>query len=159
MTARAGATDGGRAGREGPRPPSADDLERAHDGRGSVEVDDAHGVVVRVGDEEPPPGDGDAGAARFWGPQGVAVLVAGLPAPHEGVAASRRRVHALDPVVVRVGHVEHLRGPGTRRRDAATPSWGAGSPATRTATPCGPQKRAAPASPSPGGGSSSPTRT
>ena len=40
-TARAGATDGSRAGHEGLRPPSLDDLQRTHDGRGSVQVDDA----------------------------------------------------------------------------------------------------------------------
>src|SRR5674476_1263290 len=148
MTARAGATDGGRAGREGPRPPSADDLERAHDGRGSVEVDDAHGVVVRVGDEEPPPGDGDAGAARFWGPQGVAVLVAGLPAPHEGVAASRRRVPGPRRCSTWPTRTTTGSSAWTRRRDAATPSWGAGSPATRTATRARPVSGGRKASPS-----------
>jgi len=30
-----------RAGHEGPCPPSFDDLRRTHDGRGSVQVDDA----------------------------------------------------------------------------------------------------------------------
>ena len=50
-----GRRDGRRPGGARRAPPaSADDLESTHDGRGSVEVDDAHSVVVRVGDEESP---------------------------------------------------------------------------------------------------------
>ena len=49
MTARAGATDGGRAGHEGHRPASAVDLERAHDGR-RLFVADTNNHVVRVVD-------------------------------------------------------------------------------------------------------------
>ena len=53
MTARAGATSGAGTGREGRRPPPADDVKDAHDGRGFVEVDDAcdprpHAPLVRT---------------------------------------------------------------------------------------------------------------